>query len=129
MARNDDHLINIIPKIYDIILIDNAILILIMDQIFLTCNITNIQFYAAHRKNWCKILLLCFVKPHMGNSPYLIVLSIYVIVSYSWPSDLESIRLCDMNVFSKSIQSSAQHPSLTIGYYPHLTSYNNPHHE
>ena len=69
-----------------------AIKIPIMDHIDLTCNLTNIPLYAAHRKNCCRIFLLPFIKPPMGNTPNLIVLSIYVGVSGSWPRDLDSIR-------------------------------------
>ena len=74
------------------ILVFIAIKTPIMDHIDLTYNIINIMLYTAHRKNWCRIFISPFGKLHMGNPPYLIVLSIYVAVSVSCPRDLESIR-------------------------------------
>ena len=44
-----------------------------MDNKVLTCNIINIPLYAVHKKNFCRIFLLRFGKPQMGNPPYLVV--------------------------------------------------------
>ena len=44
-----------------------------MDHIVLTCNSVTIQLCAAQFMNRCRIFLLPFGKPHMGNTPYLIV--------------------------------------------------------
>ena len=45
----------------------------IMDHVGLIRNIINITLYAAQLMNHCRMFLLTFGKPHMGNTPYLIV--------------------------------------------------------
>ena len=40
-----------------------------MDHIFLTCNSINIQLRASQFMNFCRMFLLPFRNPHMGNPP------------------------------------------------------------
>ena len=44
-----------------------------MDHVVLTYNSVTIQLRAAQFMNLCRMFLLPFRKPHMGNPPYLIV--------------------------------------------------------
>ena len=96
LAHPYDFLLNIIQHCQDIILIDNAIIIPIMDHIILTCNSINIQLCVAKLMTCCRMFLLHVGNPHMGNFPYLIVISIYVGVSGSYPRYIKRIRFCHM---------------------------------
>ena len=44
-----------------------------MDHIALTCNGVNIPLREAQFMNRCRKFLSPFEKPHMGNTPYMIV--------------------------------------------------------
>ena len=110
-----------------VILIYISIKIHIMYHIDLTCIIINNPLDADHRKNCCRIFVMTFGKPDNGNPPYLIVLSIYVGVSGSWPRDIESIRLLYIIFGGTSIWYSTQYHPVTMGCYPYQKCYNNPH--